>query len=104
MVNSDSDSAGITDENRKRELSKKYGKNGILYEKKYCRKIKKTYPGTQTPRMEKTVQKASKKVPLLRAAVMPKIRPTAVPMKMASPPMRNELEMHWPRTVLMGAP
>ena len=36
------DSAGMTDDAKKFDGSKKYGKNGILYAKKYCRKIIKT--------------------------------------------------------------
>ncbi len=37
---------------KNRDRSKKYGKHGILYAKKYCKNIMKTYEGMHTPRIE----------------------------------------------------
>ena len=98
------DNEGIIDENKNRDGSKKYGKNGILYEKKYCRKIMKTYDGMHTPRIETTVQTPSKNFPRCSAAVIPRNNPTIVPKKIDSTPILNEFSRQASNIGLIGAP
>ena len=67
-------------------------------------KIRNTYEGTQTPRMDTTVQKPSRKRPRLSAAQMPSSSPTMDPSSTAMPPMRKEFFTQVDSTVLIGAP
>ena len=97
-------SIGIIDELRKFDGSKKYGKNGILYEKKYCRKIIKTYDGMHTPKIYTRVHTPSRNFPRLSAATIPIVSPTNVPNKIDSTPILNELIKHAVKIGLIGAP
>ena len=97
-------SDGIIDENKKFDGSKKYGKNGILYEKVYCRKIIETYDGMHTPRIEKIVQSPSKNFPRLSAATIPIKSPVTVPNKIDSTPILKEFSRHFNKIGLIGAP
>ena len=95
---------GIIDENKKFAGSKKYGKNGILYENVYCRKIMKTYDGIHTPKIEKTVKNLSRNFPRLSAATIPIKSPATVPNKIAITPILKEFSKHFNKIGFIGAP